>query len=109
MKKFDVIVIGAGPAGSTCAKACAEKGLKTLMLEKQGLPRDKVCSGMVMGTLAQRLIKQEFGSPPQRIAMQGLWEGGLSHPEDLQSMPRQGHVRGDSAFRGPRKALHLHT
>jgi flavin-dependent dehydrogenase len=64
MNRFDVIVIGAGPAGSTCAKACAEKGLKTLLLEKRILPREKVCSGMVMGTLAQGLIEQEFGYPP---------------------------------------------
>ncbi|MFC1579922.1 FAD-dependent monooxygenase [Thermodesulfobacteriota bacterium] len=70
MDRYDVIVIGAGPAGSTCAKACAEKGLKTLMIDKQGLPRDKVCSGMVMGALAQGLMEQEFGFPPQDVLTQ---------------------------------------
>ncbi len=47
----DVIVAGAGPAGSAAAKRCAEHGLKTMMLEKHRLPRDKVCSGMIMGLL----------------------------------------------------------
>ncbi|MBW1941502.1 MAG: FAD-dependent monooxygenase [Deltaproteobacteria bacterium] len=75
MDRYDVIVVGAGPAGSTCAKACAEKGLKTLMLDKQRLPRDKVCSGMVMGALAQGLIEQEFGFPPQEV---------LTHPSQLK-------------------------
>ena len=60
----DVIVVGAGPAGSAAAKRCAEYGLDTILLEKRGLPRDKVCGGMVMGPLAHTLIKQEFGDIP---------------------------------------------
>ncbi len=43
MKAFDVIVIGAGPAGSTCATLCAEAGNKVLLLEASRFPRDKVC------------------------------------------------------------------
>lgn len=45
---FDVVVVGAGPGGSVAAKRCLESGLKTLLLEKRRLPRDKVCSGMIM-------------------------------------------------------------
>jgi len=63
----DVIVVGAGPAGTAAAKRCAEYGLNTLMLEKRKLPRDKVCSGMVMGPVAHTLIKQEFGDIPKTI------------------------------------------
>ena len=47
MGNFDVIVIGAGPAGSCCAHGCAERGLDTLLLEKEVLPRDKPCGGMI--------------------------------------------------------------
>ena len=64
---WDVIIVGAGPGGSAAAKACAEKGLKTLILEKRRLPRDKVCSGMVAGPMARDLIQQEFGSIPQQV------------------------------------------
>jgi len=64
---WDVIVVGAGPAGSAAAKRCAEGGLKTLLLEKRKLPRDKVCDGMVMGPVAHALIKQEFGDIPKDI------------------------------------------
>ena len=63
----DVIVVGAGPAGSAAAKRCAEGGLNTLLLEKRKLPRDKVCDGMVMGPVAHTLIKQEFGDIPKSI------------------------------------------
>ncbi len=63
----DVIVVGAGPAGSAAAKRCAEYGLNTLILEKKRLPRHKLCSGMVMGPAAHTLIKQEFGDIPENI------------------------------------------
>lgn len=43
---WDVVVVGGGPAGSAAAKACAEHGLKTLLLEKFKL-RHKVCTGAV--------------------------------------------------------------
>jgi geranylgeranyl reductase family protein len=44
---YDVIVVGAGPAGSSAAYHCAKKGLKTLLLERERIPRDKRCGGMV--------------------------------------------------------------
>lgn len=42
---YDVIVVGAGPGGSTAARACAKSGLKTLIIEKENLPRYKPCGG----------------------------------------------------------------
>lgn len=42
---WDVVVVGAGPAGATAARACALAGLKTLLLEKESLPRYKPCGG----------------------------------------------------------------
>jgi menaquinone-9 beta-reductase len=39
----DVIVVGAGPAGSTTAYYLAQTGLDVLMLEKSTFPREKVC------------------------------------------------------------------
>ncbi len=35
LKKYDVIVVGAGPAGSICALECAKKGLSVLVVEKR--------------------------------------------------------------------------
>src|SRR5213076_3395419 len=39
----DVIVVGAGPAGSTTACYLARSGLDVLLLEKSRFPREKVC------------------------------------------------------------------
>jgi geranylgeranyl reductase family protein len=45
--RYDVIVVGAGPAGATSARACARGGLKTLLLDKDAFPRQKPCAGAV--------------------------------------------------------------
>ena len=42
---WDVIVIGAGPAGSSAAYDLASEGLHVLLLEKYEMPRDKLCGG----------------------------------------------------------------
>jgi len=42
---YDVIVVGAGPAGSTAAKCLAEKGITVLLLDKERFPRMKPCGG----------------------------------------------------------------
>jgi geranylgeranyl reductase family protein len=43
--KYDVVIVGAGPAGSTAAKRLAEKGVSVLLLDKAAFPRDKPCGG----------------------------------------------------------------
>jgi flavin-dependent dehydrogenase len=48
---WDVIIVGSGPSGAIAAKKCAEQNLKTLILEKKKLPREKVCTGMIMSPM----------------------------------------------------------
>ncbi|TVP57619.1 MAG: NAD(P)/FAD-dependent oxidoreductase [Halomonadaceae bacterium] len=47
MERFDTIIIGGGPAGSTLARSLTHQGLRTLVLDKQNFPRDKTCAGWV--------------------------------------------------------------
>lgn len=44
---YDVIVVGAGPGGSTAARTCAKNGLKTLLIDEAEFPRYKLCGGGV--------------------------------------------------------------
>ncbi len=79
---YDVVVVGAGPGGAVAGKRCAERGLRTLVLEKRRLPREKVCSGLVLGRLAGNLIAQEFGPIPEEIVLRHmdgivLWMPGI--------------------------------
>lgn len=57
---FDVIVVGAGPAGATTAKMLADSGLKVLIVERLKLPRYKSCSGVLIKK-SMDLVKQYFG------------------------------------------------
>lgn len=65
---YDVIVVGAGPAGSVAAYECAKRGFKTLLLEKALIPREKACGGAVMyrgirvlnGEIPRELIEQKI-------------------------------------------------
>lgn len=52
---YDLIVVGAGPAGSAAARAAALQGLDTLILEKETFPRYKPCGG-ALSRRADRLL-----------------------------------------------------
>ena len=54
MNSYDVIIIGAGPAGSTAAKHLAEKGVKTLLIDKKRFPRHKTCASWINRLAVER-------------------------------------------------------
>lgn len=58
---YDVIVVGAGPAGSTAAKCISEKGFNVLLLDKERFPRPKPCGGGVpISTLKRFPYLQDY-------------------------------------------------
>lgn len=59
---YDVIVVGAGPAGSTAAKVLADKGVKVLLAEKFKMPRYKSCSGQLIKK-SMDLVQAYYGEP----------------------------------------------
>ncbi len=61
---YDVIIVGAGPAGASAARTAAQLGLKTLIIEKERLPRRKLCGGGVT-TKVLRLL--DFNLPSELI------------------------------------------
>jgi geranylgeranyl reductase family protein len=52
---YDAAVIGAGPAGATCAYRLARAGARVLMVDKARFPRDKPCGGGVTMRAARLL------------------------------------------------------
>lgn len=45
LPQYDVIIVGAGPAGALMGYYLAKSGLKVLLIEKESLPRYKACGG----------------------------------------------------------------
>lgn len=96
----DVIVVGAGPAGSSAAYWCAQAGLDVLVLEKAEFPRDKICGDGLTPRAVAELVR--MGVPLRErdgwIRNEGLRVFGGGHvvqlpwPE-LSSYPSFGLAR----------------
>lgn len=63
---FDVIVVGAGPAGCITAGKLSEAGLEVCLLEKEGIPRDKLCGGGLTPRAYQLLEEENINYSPAR-------------------------------------------
>lgn len=96
----DVIVVGAGPAGSSAAHYCAAAGLNVLLLEKAAFPRDKICGDGLTPRAVSELARMgvDIGEGQGWIRNEGLrvvgggraWE--FAWPE-LTAYPNFGMAR----------------
>lgn len=59
---WDVVVIGAGPAGCVAAAGCEDAGLRTLLVERQRFPRAKVCGGCLAPAGVRALKRLGLGA-----------------------------------------------
>jgi menaquinone-9 beta-reductase len=65
--KFDVIIIGSGPAGSACALTAAKAGLSVALVDKSAFPREKLCGGGVTGRAIGYLSEIFAPLPPDNM------------------------------------------
>ena len=101
----DVIVVGAGPAGSTTAYHLAKAGLNVLLLEKSSFPREKVCGDGLTPRAVKQLVEMGIDVSEEAgwLRNKGLRiiGGGvrleLDWP-DLASFPDYGLVRKRADF-----------
>jgi flavin-dependent dehydrogenase len=64
--KYDVVIVGAGPAGAGAAKALTASGLETLIIERDVIPRYKMCSGVLFpGSV--KTVADDFGELPEEV------------------------------------------
>lgn len=91
LMEYDVIVVGAGPAGSMCARQLGQKGRKVLLIEKERFPRDKPCGDFVSSRLCEHLKSLEI-YPALKMVPHCPMDGLLfSHPSVGQF-----ELRGDT-------------
>jgi menaquinone-9 beta-reductase len=55
MEQCEVLIVGAGPAGSTCARILAKWGISVLLLDRDQFPRDKPCAGRITPAVLEAL------------------------------------------------------
>lgn len=70
---YDAIIVGGGPAGSTCASILVKSGVHTLLLDRANFPRVKLCAGWL-----SRPIWDTIGLSPGEYT-RGLWEWNKVH------------------------------
>jgi geranylgeranyl reductase family protein len=85
---YDLIVVGAGPAGTSAARTAAQHGFATLLLEKERVPRNKLCGG---GVTPKVMNLMDFTFPKELVEREAraarIHVGGtLYHFESAQPL-----------------------
>ncbi|MEO8430355.1 MAG: FAD-dependent monooxygenase [Acidobacteriota bacterium] len=96
MIRCDVLVVGAGPAGSAAAATLAAGGCRVLLVEKDRFPRDKVCGEFLAGGALLSLDRLGALTAVEAAGPERIGEGSVS--------PARG---GDVPFRLPSPAFGL--
>ncbi len=98
MELFDVIVVGAGPAGATAARSLSASGLSVLVMERHSFPRAKPCAGWV-----SPWVFELTGITPERYAARAtlvsfssliVWDG-----HDIAREVKFDRIRGYGVIR----------
>jgi flavin-dependent dehydrogenase len=63
MDRCDVLIVGGGPAGSSCAWKLVQSGLDVVIVDRAVFPRDKVCAGWVTPAVLRHLgiDREDYG------------------------------------------------
>jgi geranylgeranyl reductase family protein len=81
VERFDVLVVGAGPAGSAAALHLARSGARVLLADKVRFPRDKPCGGGLTGRALRQLpcdVEPVVERVVDRMVMRVGYRGKLS-------------------------------
>ena len=79
---YDVIVIGAGPSGSTASKLLADSGYSVLLLERTKLPRYKSCSGCLIKKTMDLVREYYHTEVPLEVTCQPAENKGMVFVDD---------------------------
>ncbi|MFM9110109.1 MAG: geranylgeranyl reductase family protein [Prochlorococcaceae cyanobacterium] len=91
-QRFDLIVVGAGPAGAIAAATAARAGRRVALLEKHRLPRHKPCGGGLPATVTAELaaLAPEAISDWRVTRMRHTWNFAEACEGEISSDPAEG-------------------
>ncbi|MEQ9562592.1 MAG: FAD-dependent oxidoreductase, partial [Woeseiaceae bacterium] len=88
----DVVVVGGGPAGSTCARELVSAGREVIVLDRATFPRTKLCAGWVTPEALSDLELDPSDYPHRFLTFEKLqlhWKWlGISHASRQHSIRR---------------------
>ena len=67
MDSCDVLIVGGGPAGSSCAWGLRESGLDVLLIDRSTFPRNKLCGGWITPLVLEALEIDPDSYAPGRV------------------------------------------
>jgi geranylgeranyl reductase family protein len=78
---YDVIVVGGGPSGSTCAAFLSKAGRKVLLLDRAKFPRDKTCGDGISGRSVSVLTELGVMDQVAKIEHEDMYGVTFSSPK----------------------------
>ncbi|MEO3714564.1 NAD(P)/FAD-dependent oxidoreductase [Roseateles flavus] len=95
-ERYEVLVVGAGPAGAAAARLLAQAGRRVLMVDQHPLGRDKTCGDGLIPDAHQALQKLGLleavmarAEPVREVGCVGPRGGRVDVPGELAVLPRQ--------------------
>jgi len=91
MRRYSVIIVGAGPGGLACARLLAEHGIDVLVLEKKAVVGPKVCGGGITWDGLLRRVPQNLieGSFPAQHIRSNFQQAVIRAPEPIVATIRR--------------------
>jgi geranylgeranyl reductase family protein len=94
--RCNVLVVGAGPAGSACAQLLAHEGLQVVLADQHAFPRDKTCGDGLIPDAHNALKRlgvfdevMRVAQPAQHVGCIGPRGGRIDVPGALAVLPRR--------------------
>jgi geranylgeranyl reductase family protein len=90
MESCDVLIVGGGPGGSSCAYGLRDSGLDVLVLDRKTFPRDKTCAGWITPQVLEELAVDPELYAKERVLqpIRGFRVRRMGDPEALACFDR---------------------
>ena len=90
METCDALIVGGGPAGSSCAWKLRQHGMAVMVLDKALFPRDKVCAGWITPAVVQALQLDTEAYARERVLQPiTAFRTGLIHGAEVETRYRR--------------------
>ena len=88
MDSCDVLIVGGGPGGSSCARTLRDAGADVVVIDKAVFPRDKVCAGWITPQVVDdlELDLDEYANGRTLQAIRGFRAGVIGRSRDVTTM-----------------------